>query len=276
MAVDLSVHLIQATVQVEQLLDKGKRTVGTGFLINDPTPDGKPRTVLVTANHVFAKMPGPIATVGFRIENADGSWRYDPEPLKIRDGGKELWTRHPKMDVAVISITAPPEFAKAAIPMTWLASDETFGKYGVEPGDQMLALGYPQGFSANEAGFPILKAGRVASFPLAPVSAFPTFLLDLNVFPGYSGGPVFTERASQPGGAGGATQDPFIAGLITQEMELDNQNLQIGFVTHAKFIRETIGLLDNPVVVPTQAQAQAAQAQPVIGMIPAKDAAFER
>jgi S1-C subfamily serine protease len=277
MAVDLSVDLIHATVQVEQLLDKGKRTVGTAFLIDDPTPDGKPRTVLVTANHVFAKMPGDTATVGFRIENADGSWRYDPEPLKIRDGAKELWTRHPVMDVAVITITAPPEFAKAAIPESWLASDDTFGKYGIEPGDEMLALGYPQGFSANEAGFPILKAGRVASFPLSPVKAFPTFLLDLNVFPGYSGGPVFTERTATPAAAGAPDAQPFIAGLITQEMELDSQNLSIGFVTHAEFIRQTLDLLDHP--APPAAgppQTQAAGAPPVIGMIPAKDAAFER
>ena len=276
MAVDLSVDLIHATVQVEQLLDKGKRTVGTAFLIDDPTPDGKPRTVLVTANHVFAKMPGDTATVGFRIENADGTWRYDPEPLKIRDGAKPLWTRHPVMDVAVMVITAPPEFAKAAIPETWLASDDTFGKYGVEPGDEMLALGYPQGFSANEAGFPILKAGRVASFPLSPVKAFPTFLLDLNVFPGYSGGPVFTERTATPAGASAAAAaQPFIAGLITQEMELDSQNLSIGFVTHAEFIRQTLDLLDHP-VPPTAAQTEAAAGPPVIGMIPAKDAAFER
>ena len=77
MAVALSIDLIQATVQVEQPLGDGTRTVGTGFLISDPTPDGKPRVVLVTANHVFRKMPGAMATIGFRIENADGSWRYD-------------------------------------------------------------------------------------------------------------------------------------------------------------------------------------------------------
>ena len=271
MAVDMSIELIQATVQVEQPLGDGKRTVGTGFLVSDPTPDGRPRTVLVTANHVFAKMPGDIATVGFRIENADGSWRYDPEPLTIRDADhKPLWTRHPRMDVAVISITAPAAFAKAAVPQTWLAGDDTFNRYGVRPGDTMLALGYPQGFSANEAGFPILKAGRIASFPLSPVSAFPTFLLDLNVFPGYSGGPVFTD----PPGASGANT-PFIAGLITQEMELDSQNLSIGFVTHAKFIRETLGLLDNPTATTTP-ESQAAAAPPVQGMLPAKDAAFAR
>ena len=277
MAVDLSVDLIHATVQVEQLLDKGKRTVGTAFLIDDPTPDGKPRTVLVTANHVFAKMPGDTATVGFRIENTDGSWRYDPEPLKIRDGAKELWTRHPVMDVAVITITAPPEFAKAAIPESWLATDDTFGKYGVEPGDEMLALGYPQGFSANEAGFPILKAGRVASFPLSPVKAFPTFLLDLNVFPGYSGGRCSPSGPRRRRPRAPRTRTPFIAGLITQEMELDSQNLSIGFVTHAEFIRQTLDLLDHP-APPAAAppQTQAAAAPPVIGMIPAKDAAFER
>src|SRR5580698_7687232 len=264
MAVALSIDLIQATVQVEQPLGEGKRTVGTGFLVSDPTPDGKPRVVLVTANHVFAKMPGAVATVGFRVENADGSWRYDPEPLTIRDGTKQLWTRHPNMDVAVISITVPAPFAKAAIPESWLAGDDTFNKYGVEPGDEMMALGYPQGFSANEAGFPILKAGRIASFPLSPVSAFPTFLLDLNVLPGYSGGPVFTERSATPAGAAPAADaQPFIAGLITQEMELDSQNLSIGFVTHAEFIRQTLDLLDHP--APTPSQTEAAAAPPVIG-----------
>ena len=49
MALDLSTQLMQATVQVEQQLPDGRHTIGTGFLISDPTPDGKPRTVLVTA-----------------------------------------------------------------------------------------------------------------------------------------------------------------------------------------------------------------------------------
>jgi S1-C subfamily serine protease len=271
MTVDVSVELIQATVQVEQPLAGGKRSVGTGFLISDPTPDGKPRTVLVTANHVFAKMPGSVATIGFRIENADGSWRYDPEPLTIRDGARELWTRNPNMDVAVIAITAPPAFAKAALPVNWLAGDDTFNKYQVVPGDEMMALGYPQGFSANEAGFPILKVGRIASFPLGPVNAFPTFLLDLTLFPGYSGGPVFTQRTA----LADTSPTPFIAGLITQEMELDSQNLSIGFVTHAKFIRQTLDLLDHPAAA-TTTETAAATPPPTLGMLPARDAAFAR
>ena len=276
MAVDLSMDLIQATVQVEQPLGDGTRTVGTGFLISDPTPDGKPRTVLVTANHVFRKMPGPIATIGFRIENADGSWKYDPEPLKIRDGDKELWIHHPNRDVAVIEIHAPAAFVKAAIPEGWLANDDTFTKEGLTPGDEMLALGFPDGLSANAAGFPILRSGRVASFPLAPSAAFPTFLLDFNVFPGNSGGPVYVDVAPHgPAPADSKTQGGFIAGMLTQQVELNSQNLSIGIVTDAKFVREALQLIDDPNAVKATTQV-AERGAPTPGLISAEDAAYSR
>jgi S1-C subfamily serine protease len=283
MVVALSIDLIQATVQVEQPLGDGTRTVGTGFLISDPTPDGRPRTVLVTANHVFRKMPGAFATVGFRTENADGSWRYTPATLKIRDGDKELWTHHPDRDVAVIAIDAPPAFARAAIPENWLAGDDTFTKYSVTPGDEMLALGFPEGLSANAAGFPILRSGRVASFPLAPSNAFPTFLLDFAVFPGNSGGPVFvnepahqaTPAAATAGAAPVNAQPGFIAGLLTQQVEMHDQNLSIGIVTDAKFVREALELLDNPNAVQPTAHI-AEQGAPTPGLMSAADAAYSR
>ena len=47
MAWDLSMDLMKATVQLEQPLGAGSRTVGTGFLINAPHADGTPRVVLV-------------------------------------------------------------------------------------------------------------------------------------------------------------------------------------------------------------------------------------
>jgi S1-C subfamily serine protease len=252
MAIDLAVDLIQATVQLEQPLGDGTRTVGTGFLISDPGPDGRPRTVLITANHVLAGMPGATARIGYRIANADGSWSYSPQPLRIRDpSGHELWIHHPSRDVAAIVISAPPEFAKAAIPKEYLASDETFTQYRVEAGDEMMALGFPRGLAANQAGFPILRSGRVASYPVAPAKIFPTFLLDFAVFPGNSGGPVFmTDQDHRSNAANGSTagaQDPeFIAGLLTQQVELNKERLEIGIVTHAKFIRETLDRLDNP------------------------------
>ena len=250
MVMDLSVQLMQATVQLEQALGNGTRTVGTGFLISEITPDGKTHTILVTANHVFDKMPRDIARIGFRTANADGSWNYAPQPLKIRDAqGRALWTHHPSRDVAAIAIIAPAAFAKAAIPEDYLAADDTFAKYGVGAGDQMMTLGFPQGLAANSAGFPILRAGRVASYPIAPAKIFPTFLLDFAVFPGNSGGPVFmsgpSRHALDAHGQGGQNVE-FIAGVLTQQVDLNNERLDIGVVVNAKYVRETIALLQDP------------------------------
>lgn len=257
MAWDLSVDLINATVQLEQPLGDGTRTVGTGFLISAPTPDGAPRVVLVTAGHVLDRMPTATARVGYRVQLQDGGWRYDPTPLTIRDGAeKPLWTRHPDRDVAAIVIAAPPEFARAAIPLAWLAQDDTFGRYGLGPGDEMMALGFPRGLSANQAGFPILRSGRVASYPLAPSAKFPTFLLDFSVFPGNSGGPVFmADGARRRPGAAETQEVQFIAGMLTQQVELGGERLEIGIVTHARYIRETISMLDG-VIPPARGVAE--------------------
>lgn len=90
----------------------------------------------------------------------------------------------------------------------------------------------------------------MASYPIAPAQIFPTFLLDFSVFPGNSGGPVFVSRPA----AAGATAKPFIAGLLTQQVELNNERLEIGIVTHAKFIRETVALVANPAAPVTMAR----------------------
>jgi len=256
MVMDLSVQLMQATVQLEQPLGDGTRTVGTGFLIAETGADGRPHTILVTANHVFDKMPKENARVGYRIANPDGSWSYSPQPLRIRDAqGHALWTHHPSRDVAAIAITAPPAFAKAAIPEAYLAADDTFSKYNVAAGDQMMTLGFPRGLAANAAGFPILRAGRVASYPVAPAKIFPTFLLDFSVFPGNSGGPVFmsgpSRHAVNDQGQGGQDVE-FIAGLLTQQVELNSERLDIGIVTNAKYIRETINLIADPAAPVTE------------------------
>jgi len=276
MAWDLSADLMKATVQLEQPLGAGTRTVGTGFLISAPTIDGTPRVVLVTASHVLDKMPGAQARIGYRNLTPDGVWRYAPQPLKIRNQQAPVWTRHPVRDVAVMEITAPPEFARAAIPLAWLATDQTFDENAVGPGDELMALGFPRGLAANPAGFPILRAGRVASYPLVPAANNPTFLLDFAVFSGNSGGPVYmAQSARRRPGADPVQGAQFIAGLLTQQVEMDGERLQIGIVTHARFIREAIALLDDPSQAPVLAEAARAAVPGAqgLGLLPAQAAA---
>jgi hypothetical protein len=84
----------------------------------------------------------------------------------------------------------------------------------------------------------------VASYPLTPVSRFPNFLLDFRVFDGNSGGPVFmADPRREAGGEKGAF---FVAGVLTKQVESKGDRLEIGVVTHARHVRETIALLDQP------------------------------
>lgn len=256
MAIDLTLAMINATVEIDQARPDGVRIAGAGFLVSDPTPDGRPRVVLVTARHLFDDMPGDIARIGWRIALPDGSWRFTPGPLKIRDGKTPLWTQAPNVDVAAITIEAPPEFAKAAIPLAWLGDDAAFDKFKVGPGDEMMVLGYPEGLAANPAGFPIIRSGRVASYPLSPISAFPTFLLDFRVFRGNSGGPVFmTEDLRRRPGLQDAPPAHFIAGMLASQAMAGDERMEVGVVTPAVFIRQTLALLDQAPAVPATTPA---------------------
>ena len=232
MPIDLTLSLINATVQVDQQQTETMRFVGTGFLVDAPRPDGSPRTVLITAGHVLEGMPGQTARIGYRFQGSDGAWQFAPQAVPIRgEGSRPLWVSDPVRDIAVMAIKAPAEFAKAAIPLSWLADETSFEAAGLAPGDEMFVLGFPGGKSANSQGFPILRSGRVASYPLSPTSRYPTFLLDFRVF----------------------------AGMLTKQSMDSDRPLELGVVVDAAYIRQTIALLDvgQPAAEPESAQTSA-------------------
>jgi hypothetical protein len=236
MDVDLTVALIKATVQIDQPISEARRMVGTGFLVSVPKPDGTSQIVLVTAAHVFEKMPAADVRIGWRIQGVKGNWSYVPSNMTIRTANGPTWYQHPAQDIAIIPVDVPEGLRDAAIPADWLADDATFINERVVAGDEMMTLGYPHGLSANVAGFPILRAGRLASYPVAPSATYPTFLIDLTAVPGNSGGPVFMTSQEGKGHA-------FVAGVLIKQVEDDNQRLELGVVSDAIFVRETINLM---------------------------------
>jgi hypothetical protein len=236
MDVDLTVALIKATVQIDQPISEAKRMVGTGFLVSVPKADGTSEVVLVTAAHVFEKMPAADVRIGWRVQGVKGNWSYVPSNMTIRTVNGPAWYQHPAQDIAIIPVDVPEGLRDSAIPADWLADDATFINERVAAGDEMMTLGYPHGLSANVAGFPILRAGRLASWPVAPSTNYPTFLIDLTAVPGNSGGPVFMTSQGDKGHA-------FVAGVLIKQVEDDNQRLELGVVTDAVFVRETINLM---------------------------------
>jgi S1-C subfamily serine protease len=247
MPFDFTTAMIQATVQVEQTSQTPPFQTGTGLLISDPTPDGTPRIVLLTARHVIERVGGPALQIGLHLHNPDGSWRREWRPEPVQEGERPLWVRHPVYDVAVLPVTVPPETAALAIPAAWLADAGTFERQDVRPGDPLGALGYPQGLSADPRGFAILRVGRLASYPLAP-GGEGTFLLDYPVTSGDSGGPVFASRRfgrrPEAEGALGPQPDEYVAGMVTQQIVPGGQPIGLGLVVQAVYLRQTLQLLD--------------------------------
>jgi hypothetical protein len=203
--------------------------------------------VLVTAKHVLAEMPRDEAQLILRQKLPNSTWKRLPLALKIRKAGEPLWKEHPSADVAVMYVPLPPDTGVDLLPTTMLADDKVLEQFEIHPGDELNCLGYPFGGEANGAGFPILRSGKIASYPLYPAKDYPTFFYDFEVFGGNSGGPVYMVESNRNyAGATHVGKIQFIAGLVSQQASYINERLALAVVVHANLIRGTIDLLPIP------------------------------
>ena len=244
--------LMRSTFKIQQ-----GSSIGTVFILGEPLKDYPKRAyfVLMTASHVLDSMKGEKATIYLR-KKVNGSFVKYPFTISIRHKGKPLWVKHPDVDVAAMRLGIPRDSDRRLVPTTLLATDEFINKFEINPGDDLLVLGFPYGAESNEAGFPILRSGRIASYPLTPTRITKTFLLDFEVFRGNSGGPVF--MCSRNRAYGGTTHIGVVRqvmGLVSQEKKiieriksidqelLKEHKLSLAVVVHAIFLKELLNML---------------------------------
>jgi len=240
-------RMIQATFKLVN-----PASAATCFLVSRPRPgtDKKQETILVTAAHVFEQMTGEQATLVLRKANKDGTYARHELNLKVRAKERPLWTKHAKMDVAVLRIQLPDGVAAVPLPLDALAQETAIKAGRLGPGDDVRVACYPVRFEISAAGFPVLRRGAIAGFPLVPVKAYNTFLVDYNNFVGDSGGPVFVTHEKDE-----EETSPMIVGIVLGQHLYDERTklafeervlhhrLGLAIVVHAEFVRETIGLL---------------------------------
>ena len=240
--VDFNTQLMRATVKISH-----DQSTGTGFILTKGD-----KYLLITAAHVFSQTPGDETTVLFRSKQSEGEYTKEPTKLVIRNDGKPLWTNHPTEDVAVIRIVPSNNADLPQLTLDDLATDDDLRKYKIHPGDNLACLGYPHRVEASSAGFPLLRNGPVASFPLLPTAKTRTFFMSMNTFEGDSGGPVSLARESQ---SNPDSEIRLIVGLVSGQQFLDEEakmiygttklrhRLGLAIVVHASFVKETVDLI---------------------------------
>ena len=246
----LSVLLMESTFLLygPSAKEPTKSGYGTVFFLGKPN-EQKPKSyylVMVTANHVLRDIKGDEATLMVRRQKTDGRFEPVKHSIKIRSRGRNLYKSHPKADVAAMYMRLPKDSTRRIVPEGFLADDEKVARFEIVPGEQLMCLWFPRAFRSS-GGYPILRSGRLASYPLGPASQVGRWLFDFTVFPGNSGWPVFLSGDIRHVGGKAQVGTNLIVGLVTVEHSAieTGEKLMLAGIVPAQFIKETLAMLPN-------------------------------
>ena len=250
---DLNTVLMHATFEIigPKINAQGQSSFGTVFVMGRPHDDD-PKIediVIVTAAHVLDEIAGDTATLILRRPAPDGTYTSYPFTLPIRERNP-LYIKHSSADVAVMYADLPNDVPMSGVPPALLADDKRLADIEVHPGDEVFVLGFPLA-AQGPGGFPILRSGHIASYPLVPEKVVKQFDLDVFLFGGNSGGPVYfsySNRIFKNSIHFGTEQG--VLGLIVQTTSsmlpgYIGTSLNFGVVLPAQFIREAIDMLPS-------------------------------
>lgn len=229
----------------------GQQTFGTIFILGKPTAQDPKRSnfVLVTAAHVLNEINGDMATLLLRKRNDDGTYTAGPYQIRIREDGQNLYAVNPSADVAAMYVTLPTGLMDDTLISTnLLFDDEEFTKYELHPGDELLCLGFP--LAINLEGFPVIRTGLLASYPITPSRKVGKFFYTFHVFPGNSGGPVYIDFRDRAYGKvthlGEETHA--VVGLVSGQQtsllpEYRDAEVDIAAIIPSSLIKDTVAML---------------------------------
>lgn len=240
--VDIIVKLMESTVRL-----KGAGGSGTAFLLLLNEVQGlAPAVVLITAAHVLESM-GDTCELTIRASKPDGTWAPFMVPLAIRQGGRKRWVSHPNADIAAMFVNLERNLVPSDgfLTSSCLVEDDLMHTLEIRTGDEAFTFSFPRGVIANEEGYPILRAGHIASYPLYPTRSTKGFIMDTGLYEGEYGAPVLVLRqmtkeitgVEMPSGRLGV-----IVGLIAKPYD-GTTKVQFQTVLPASMIRDTLVLL---------------------------------
>ncbi|MBE7494902.1 MAG: trypsin-like peptidase domain-containing protein [Verrucomicrobiaceae bacterium] len=225
----------------------------TGFVINRrnaDTPGGK-EAVVFTSSHVLDTLGnGPLLVVLRTKEEGGAAAPLFLVLIPPKKPAKSFYVSHPDHDIAAFTVRLPAELAEIAEMRSFL-HEGMLGRDGrsLHSGVEVAFLGYPDVMPGTEGAFPVLRSGRVASYPVGTAQARGRFLINSDVYPGDSGAPVILA---------GANGQPRLVGMIIQRIGPESRSFShLAVAVDADVIRETLQLLAESEKAPVQAQGPA-------------------
>ena len=192
--------------------------------------------VLITSAHVLSVAPHGPFFIAARTPAAGGNPSVALLEFQPSFSAEPAYVRHPDYDVAAIEVPIPPEIA-AQLALPSFINEKEIGARADAPhvGDDVSVLGFPQVFPGTTGAFPVLRAGRIASYSAGPQSDWDKFLINTSVYPGDSGAPVFAARRRGR---------PHLIGMVAERIGPRGGVVPLAVAIDARVIRETLQLLN--------------------------------
>ena len=212
--------------------------MGAGFVVfrHDPQEPEGLVPVMVTAAHLLEAAGGRPLFIGARMPDASGGARISLIEFRPKRDGRRFYVRHPYHDIAAFEMHIPKE-AASLVALPSFLGDKAHDRKLLRVGDEVSFVGFPEVLPEMEGLFPVLRTGRVASYPVGSAQAGGLFVINADVYPGDSGAPVF---------AVGRRGHPELAGIIIRRVTADQKAFShLAIAVESKAIRETLQLLGD-------------------------------
>lgn len=234
-------HFLNSVVAIGTKADDGPdaeiQWIGTGFIYGaDADGSGSQfHPFLVTNQHVLEG----AGIIAIKMNRKDGqpANEYSFSLSSVRHN----ITMHPDgMDVAVLPVSSGvwdvDQAATSVIPESQSLSRPVALEIGVSEGDGIFAIGFPMRLVGYEDQIvPIVRQGCLARVQDWLSGRSNSILIDTNIFPGNSGGPVFLRPTTIAVGGTKANSTSYLIGMVSgyipyREMAISSQTDRIRVV----------------------------------------------
>lgn len=260
---DFNELMMKCTYYIEGLNDVGDKICGSCFIIGKYTKNDSNRVypILITAKHIFRDITKDKVSILIRRKIYDSLYFPFEYIFDIRNNGKNLYSTHPdtSIDIVAMFLPIPNTMDIDILPTSYLADDKFLKEFEIHPGDNVFCLGFPYGYNSNDLGFPILSEGVIASYPILPTKLYKNMLININVFSGNSGGPIYMyEKLFVKDNVLFPRRFAKILGLLSKQYYHENEYegeiffikekiyLKIAEITPSSYIKELIEITPCP------------------------------